>query len=127
MRAGFLVSSYSVHGHKPSATTVTAGLSAGVAELVYLPAGRQAQRTEMFYVYVLRSLRDGGFYIGLTSNLRRRLAQHNAGEAHATRSRRPFELLLSETLPSRQAARSREKYCKSGVGREFLGSCFPQG
>jgi putative endonuclease len=97
-----------------------------VAELAYLPAGRQAQRTEMFHVYVLRSLRDGDFYIGLTSDLRRRLAQHNAGQTRATRSRRRFELLLSETLPSSQAARSREKYYKSGVGREFLRSCFPQ-
>ena len=106
---------------------MTAGLSAGVAELVYLPAGRQARRTEMFYVYVFRSLQDGGFYIGLTSNLQRRLAQHNTGQARATRSRRPFELLLNETLPSRQAARSRERYYKSGVGREFLRSCFPRG
>jgi len=114
-------------GLKPSATTVTAGLRAGVAELADLPAGRQARRTEMFHVYVLRSLRDDGLYIGLTSNLQRRLAQHNAGQVRATRNRRPFELLFSETLPSRQAARSQEKYYKSGFGREFLRSCFPRG
>lgn len=78
----------------------------------------------MFHVYVLRSLRDGGLYIGLTSNLQRRLAQHDAGQARATRNRRPFELLFSETVPSKQAARSREKYYKSGVGREFLRTSF---
>ncbi len=33
----------------------------------------------MFYVYVLRSKKDDGFYIGFTSNLKRRIIEHNSG------------------------------------------------
>jgi predicted GIY-YIG superfamily endonuclease len=43
----------------------------------------------MHYVYVLRSISDGGFYIGYSANLRRRVAQHIEGAALATSYRGP--------------------------------------
>jgi putative endonuclease len=73
-------------------------------------------------VYALRSLSDGGLYIGITKDLARRLHQHNSGYQRSTRSRRPFQLLYSEEVSDLPSARSREKYLKSGVGREFLRS-----
>jgi len=80
----------------------------------------------MFHVYVLRSQKDGTLYIGLTNNLERRLMQHNEGKTQSTCSRRPFDLMLSETFPTRQAARDREKFYKSGFGRELLKCSFTE-
>ncbi len=78
----------------------------------------------MFFVYILRSHRDGTLYIGLTENLARRLQQHDRGHARSTRSKRPLVLLLSESFETREAARAREKYYKRGFGREILKTSF---
>jgi len=93
-----------------------------VAKRANLPAGRQAQRTEMFYVYVLRSRADGSIYIGMTSNLTRRLREHAGGASRSTRAKRPLELMLQEQFATRTEARQREKFHKSGFGRELLRS-----
>ncbi len=74
----------------------------------------------MFTVYVLRSLKDGWIYKGQTSDLARRLKQHNAGYTRSTRRHRPFEVAYSEEFTSREEAETREIYFKSGVGREEL-------
>jgi putative endonuclease len=74
----------------------------------------------MFFVYVLRSRKDGALYIGLTSNLDRRIGEHNSGKERTTRHRRPFDLVHSEAFPTRPEARAREKFFKSGYGREQL-------
>ena len=47
----------------------------------------------MFYIYVLQSETDHGLYIGYTANLRRRLPEHFAGAATATRHRGPWRLI----------------------------------
>ena len=78
----------------------------------------------MFYVYVLKSQRDSTLYIGLTHDLARRLQQHNRGHGRSTRAKRPFVLLLFERFETRAAARAREKYYKSGFGREILKASF---
>jgi putative endonuclease len=78
----------------------------------------------VFFVYVLRSQRDGALYIGLTQDVARRLQQHNRGHQRSTRVRQPFALVLSERFETRDAARAREKYYKSGFGREILRASF---
>jgi putative endonuclease len=80
----------------------------------------------MFYVYVLRSQRDGGLYVDLTKDLDHRLKQHNAGHERSTKNRRPFVVLLSERFQTRSEARQREKYYKSGFGREILKTSFAE-
>jgi putative endonuclease len=50
----------------------------------------------MHYVYVLLSQKDDKFYIGFTSDLERRLKEHNDGKAQSTKSRRPLKLLYYE-------------------------------
>lgn len=62
----------------------------------------------MFYVYVLKSLKDGNTYIGSTSDLRRRLQQHNSGESKSTKPRAPFELRYYEAYTSEREAKDRE-------------------
>jgi putative endonuclease len=74
----------------------------------------------MFYVYAIRSLSKNYIYVGLTDDLERRLSQHNGGLNKTTRPYKPFQLILTEAFPSRPLAREREKYFKSGVGKERL-------
>src|ERR1700745_1296075 len=74
----------------------------------------------MFYLYVLRSDSDSGFYIGFSTNLRARLRQHHDGESLATKSRGPWKLIYYEAYTEREDAEGREKFLKSGAGRRFL-------
>ncbi len=74
----------------------------------------------MYVVYALSSLTRNYIYIGLTDNLERRIAQHNAGHEKTTKPYLPFIVLYSEVLDTRTEARLREKYWKSGTGKRQL-------
>lgn len=74
----------------------------------------------MFYVYVLKSLKNGRHYTGSTNNLERRLSEHKSGQTKYTKVAGPFELIYQETYNNRLEAIRREKFLKSGKGREFL-------
>jgi putative endonuclease len=74
----------------------------------------------MFYVYAISSGVKNYIYVGMTTNLERRLSEHNNGENRSTKAYRPFVLIYSEFAPTREAARKKEKYLKSGIGKEFL-------
>ncbi|NCN94737.1 GIY-YIG nuclease family protein [Candidatus Wolfebacteria bacterium] len=74
----------------------------------------------MYFVYILRSRKDNNVYIGITSDIERRLKQHNSGKNLSTKYRTPFDLIYSEKTENRVDARNREKYFKSGVGREWI-------
>lgn len=76
----------------------------------------------MYLVYVIRSEKDDKNYTGITDNLERRIGQHNRGSVAtpSTKSRGPFRLVYYEKVENRREARKREKYLKSGIGREFL-------
>ena len=76
----------------------------------------------MWFAYALQSGRDGGLYIGMASDIEERVREHNRGYNQSTRSRVPFTLIYSEQCGSRTEAREREKYLKSGKGRDFLKS-----
>ena len=56
----------------------------------------------------------------MTNDLERRIAEHNNGVNKSTKAYRPFKLIYSETFPDRISARAKEKYLKSGIGKEFL-------
>ena len=72
------------------------------------------------YVYVLRSLKDDQFYIGLTRDLPLRLQQHNSGLVISTKKRTPFELVYWEGCLNRSDAAQREKYLKSAWGKRYI-------
>ena len=76
----------------------------------------------MFFVYALKSIERTYIYVGLTDNLERRLSEHNGGKNKTTRPYRPFVLIHSEMFETRIEARQREKYLKSGIGKDFLRS-----
>lgn len=66
----------------------------------------------MFYVYIIKSLKDGNCYTGYTSDLQKRLAEHNSGQNKSTKHRRPFKLCYYEAYSSEQDAVHREKNLK---------------
>ncbi|MEP0860190.1 MAG: GIY-YIG nuclease family protein [Ignavibacterium sp.] len=74
----------------------------------------------MIYVYALKSKIRNYIYVGMTSDINDRMRRHNSGYEKTTRSYRPFELIYLEEFKNRQEARIKEKYLKSGVGKEFL-------
>ena len=95
-----------------------------MAELADLPAGRQArwiqEETMPWFVYCISSVRRNYIYAGLTNALWRRVSQHNEGRERTTRTYSPFKLIHYEEFETRIEARIREKYLKSGIGKEFL-------
>ena len=72
------------------------------------------------WVYVIRSFKENYTYTGITNNVDRRLIEHNRGYNKSTKFYLPFKLLLKEEYPDKKSARVREKFLKSGKGREFL-------
>ena len=59
----------------------------------------------MYYVYVLRSVKDKGFYIGFTSDVERRLCEHRDGCVDATQHRLPVDLCYIEGYQDERSAR----------------------
>ena len=74
----------------------------------------------MHYVYALSSLGRNYIYVGMTSDVERRIREHNMGKEKTTRAYLPFRLLYVESCEDRVEARKREKYWKSGTGKEQL-------
>lgn len=72
------------------------------------------------YVYVLPSVPDQQFYVGLTSDVAARLRMHNAGLVSSTKPRTPFELVYWEGCLNRSDAAQREKYLKTTWGKRYL-------
>jgi putative endonuclease len=74
----------------------------------------------VYYVYVLRSKVDGGWYTGSTPDLKRRFKQHRDGKVTSTKGRRPFELIYYEACMEKDDAIRRERYLKTGMGKRYL-------
>jgi putative endonuclease len=74
----------------------------------------------MYYTYVLLSKKDNRLYTGYTSDLRKRIAAHNAGNVPATKNRGPFELVYYEACLNEQDATAREIYLKTGMGKRYI-------
>jgi len=72
------------------------------------------------YVYVLRSLEDDFYYTGYTSDLEKRLKEHNNGKVKSTRHRKPFDLVYFEGSRNKNDALHREKYLKSTYGKRYI-------
>lgn len=73
-----------------------------------------------YFVYVLESEIDGRLYKGQTSDIEKRLTEHNSGKPKSTKGYKPWKLVYFERYETRDEALLREKYFKTGSGREFL-------
>ena len=75
----------------------------------------------MYTVYVLYTRLYAKTYVGFTSDLSGRLRSHNElGQKGWTMKYRPWELVFTEEYGRKSEAMAREKWLKSGVGREYL-------
>ena len=79
----------------------------------------------MHYVYLLESEAFGGQrYIGLTTDLKQRLADHNAGKSPHTSKYTPWRLVTYVAFSDIEKARAFERYLKSGSGHAFAKKRF---
>ena len=87
-------------------------------------SGRLGEDAGPFWVYVLVSRSTGKRYVGQTNDLSRRLAEHNDAETkpgkYTSKHVGPWDLVHQERYDTRAEAMRRERWLKSGVGREWL-------
>ena len=67
----------------------------------------------MHYVYLLKSGKDQGYYIGISGDLKRRKIEHDQGLVESTRSRQPLDLVYYEAYSSKELAEDRERKLKA--------------
>jgi putative endonuclease len=79
----------------------------------------------MITVYAIKSETNGDIYVGIAIDPEIRLNEHNAGKNRYTKGLRPWKTLYREVQSDWKDARQREKYLKSGAGKEFLKSLVP--
>jgi putative endonuclease len=73
-----------------------------------------------YYVYVLLSKSTEQLYTGCTSDLKKRLFEHQNGKSEYTRKRGPYELVYYEACLDKKDAFCREKYLKTGMGKRYI-------
>ncbi|MGP8156345.1 MAG: GIY-YIG nuclease family protein [Candidatus Acidiferrales bacterium] len=66
-----------------------------------------------FYVYILKSSSTGRYYVGHSSHLERRLAEHNRGHTVSIRGRGPWEIVHTEKFATKLEAARRERQIKA--------------
>lgn len=79
----------------------------------------------MFYVYILKSKLDNKLYTGFSSNLKKRISEHNSGGVASTKNRRPLELIYYEAYKEKENALKREKFLKTTKGKQQLKKQIP--
>ena len=101
--------------------------SARGGQAEYEPACGGAHLKHMeYYVYDLRSTEFNRNYVGFTRNLAKRLREHNKGRNKSTKPYLPWEVLFFEEFSCKENALKREKFLKTGKGRE-LTKKWPRG
>ena len=75
---------------------------------------------DMYYTYVLYSLKDHKLYTGYTDNIKRRINEHKTGLVSSTKHRRPLKLIYYECGGTKEDAIRREYCLKSGRGKKYL-------
>ncbi len=74
----------------------------------------------MYFLYILRSKKNGSYYTGITNDIDERLNRHNHGWVKATKYLVPWELPYFEQHSGFAAARKREIYIKAQKSRVFI-------
>ena len=74
----------------------------------------------MYYVYILKSIKDKKLYVGCTKDLKKRINMHNSRQVFSTKFRRPFEIIYYEAYKNKEDAFEREKFLKTGWGRNYI-------
>jgi putative endonuclease len=74
----------------------------------------------MYYIYAIKSKKDDRIYVGFTENLERRISEHNSGKTRSTKGYIPWVLVYKEICKTREDARKREVFLKSGIGKKII-------
>jgi putative endonuclease len=74
----------------------------------------------MFYTYILQSIKNKELYIGYTSDLRKRIKEHNQGLNFSTKRYMPWEIIYYEACIEETDAKRREKYLKTTQGGRLI-------
>ena len=72
------------------------------------------------YLYILKSHKDGSYYIGVTNDLDERLSRHNAGHVKSTKNKRPLIRIFSKAYESKSEAMDRERKLKNLKSRKRI-------
>jgi len=75
-----------------------------------------------YITYILKSKSDNNFYVGYTTNLKKRIYDHNIGIVKSTSARRPLEVVYYEVCYDQKDALHREKYLKSSYDKKYIKS-----
>ena len=79
----------------------------------------------MVEVYAILSIPSNEIYVGMALSAEKRLKEHNNGKNRFSKGLRPWKIIHIEYFADWKSARVREKYLKSGVGKEFLKRLVP--
>ncbi|HTW96958.1 MAG TPA: GIY-YIG nuclease family protein [Candidatus Methylomirabilis sp.] len=74
----------------------------------------------MYYVYILKSIKDNNLYTGYSSDLKRRVDEHNRGKVDSTKNRLPIKLICYEAYLDEETARAREQFLKTSDGKKDI-------
>ena len=72
------------------------------------------------YLYILKSKKNGKYYVGSTRELDKRIDEHNRGKIRSTKAFIPYELIYKETFLTYTEARRREISIKKRKSRKFI-------
>jgi putative endonuclease len=79
----------------------------------------------IYSVYAIKSIVDGRIYVGMSKDIEKRLKDHNLGCVFSTKGYRLWRLIYIERVGNRINAREKEKFYKSGNGKELLKKIIP--
>ena len=74
----------------------------------------------MYYVYILKSLKNNKYYIGQTENLEKRVKEHNKGLSRSTKGGRPWKAVYIKKFSTRKESYKVEQRLKSIKKRVLL-------
>ena len=80
-----------------------------------------------YYVYILKSFKDGTYYVGSTQDLESRIERHNQGRTKYTKPKRPWNLVYSEEHLDRSSAMKREYAIKRKKSKDYIESLIKDG
>ena len=94
-----------------------------------MPRRSEAERNEggltVYFVYSIQSENNPDrYYVGLTTELARRLEEHNAGKSIHTNKFKPWKFTISVAFSDKTKAEKFEKYLKTSSGRAFCKKHF---
>jgi putative endonuclease len=74
----------------------------------------------VYYVYILKSSKSGVLYYGYTTDLKKRLLEHNSGKSRFTKGHLPWTLVWYSAFKDQKKAEDFELYLKGGSGKAFV-------